>query len=128
MKLNADDLGVAGWDSLFGDGRINAARAVAAAQVIYTPDSSSPSISITSPSDGATITGTINVEVSASDNVGVIKSELYADGILVASSTTAPFTLKWNTRRVKAGQHVLKSKAYDAAGNAGTSEPITVTK
>jgi subtilisin family serine protease len=128
MKLNADDLGLAGWDSLFGDGRINAARAVAAAQAIYSGDNSSPSISITSPSDGATITGTINVEVSATDNVGVVKSELYADGILVASSTTAPFTLKWNTRKVKTGQHVLKAKAYDAAGNAGTSGSITLTK
>jgi hypothetical protein len=128
MKLNADDLGLAGWDSLFGDGRINAARAVAAAQAIYSGDNSSPSISITSPSDGATITGTINVEVSATDNVGVVKSELYADGILVASSTTAPFTLKWNTRKVKTGQHVVKAKAYDAAGNAGTSGSITLTK
>ena len=129
LKLNADDLGVAGWDPFYGEGRINAARAVAAsAQVINIGDNVSPSIAITSPGQGATVTGTINVEVSASDNVGVVKSQLFVDNILVASSSTAPFTLKWNTRKLKAGQHVLKSKAYDAAGNTGTSESITVVK
>src|SRR6185503_7082963 len=88
----------------------------------------SPAITITSPGQGDTVTGTINVEVSVSDNVGVVKSQLYVDNVLVVSSTTAPFTLKWNTRKLKSGQHVLKSKAFDAAGNAGTSESITVIK
>ena len=129
MKLKADDLGVAGWDSFYGEGRINAARAVAAAgQVINIGDNVSPSITITSPGQGATVAGTINVEVSVDDNVGVVKSQLYVDNVLVASSSTAPFTLKWNTRKLKLGQHVLKSKAYDAAGNTGTSESITVVK
>jgi subtilisin family serine protease len=129
LKLNADDLGVAGWDPFYGEGRVNAARAVAAAaQIINTRDGVSPSITITSPGQGDTVTGTINVEVSVSDNVGVVKSQLYVDNVLVVSSTTAPFTLKWNTRKLKSGQHVLKSKAFDAAGNAGTSEPITVIK
>ena len=128
LKLNADDLGASGWDPVFGDGRINAARAVASAQVINTGDNVSPSITITSPSEGAAVAGTVNVEVGVSDNLGVVKSELYVDSVLVASSTTAPFTLKWNTRKVKSGQHLLKTKAYDAAGNTGTSESITVTK
>jgi subtilisin family serine protease len=129
LKQNADDLGEAGWDSVYGFGRINAGRAVAAG--LSDPDSSDtlpPVITIMSPNSGAAVSGTVNVQVAATDDVGVTKGELYVDNVLVATSTTAPFTLKWNTRKVRAGQHALHSKAYDAAGNVGGSSPVIVYK
>ena len=129
LKQSADDLGSPGWDLLYGYGRINASRAVSAAQTDSGPsDTVPPSIVIMSPGSGAAVLGMVNVEVAASDNVGVMKGELYVDGALVATSTTAPFNLKWNSRKARAGQHSLHSKAYDAAGNVGASEPITVYK
>jgi thermitase len=93
------------------------------------PDSTAPTISITSPKAGATVSGTnVSVLVSAADNVGVVKVELYVDGKLTATSTAAPFTTKWNVKNAAKGAHTLCCKAYDAAGNVGTSATITVYK
>jgi hypothetical protein len=66
-----------------------------------------------------------SVYVSASDNISVRRIELYADGVLVSTSTSAPFTMKWNTNKTPRGAHILQTKAYDSAGNIGTSAPVT---
>jgi hypothetical protein len=89
-------------------------------------DTVAPVVSITSPADGQRISRTVSVMVSASDNVGVTRVELYVDGTLRATSTTAPFTTRWNARRASAGAHTLRVKAYDAAGNSALSQLITV--
>jgi hypothetical protein len=70
----------------------------------------------------------LSVHVNASDNVGVVRNELFVDGQVVASSNAAPFTTKWNTKKAKAGTHKLVCKAYDAAGNVGLSAEVTVYK
>jgi subtilisin family serine protease len=129
LTQNADDLGAPGWDSTYGYGRINAARAVTAAQAGgVTSDTSAPSVSITSPTAGGVVSGAFSVQVSVNDNVGVVKNELYVDGVLISTSTTAPFTVKWNTRKAAAGAHELLCRAYDAAGNVGVSPAVIVYK
>lgn len=92
-----------------------------------TPDTTAPTTSITAPANGATVSGTTNVTASASDNVGVTKVEFYLDGALQSTSTASPYSWSWNTTTVSNASHSLTSKAYDAAGNAGTSAAISVT-
>jgi hypothetical protein len=58
--------------------------------------------------------------VDAQDNVAVVKVELYMDGKLQATSS-GPTTFSIATKKLANGTHVLESKAYDAAGNVGTS-------
>ena len=130
LKESADDLGAAGPDNVYGSGRVNAARAVSAAWATRgTEDTIGPSVIITAPQTGQQLNGaSTSIQVSASDNVRVVKNELYVDGVLVATSTAAPFTIKWNTRKASAGAHELQCKAYDAAGNSGMSAPVTVFK
>ena len=89
-------------------------------------DNTAPSISVTSPSDGAKVSGTVTVTVNATDNTRVIRVELYVDNVLQSSSTSAPFDTKWNTRKAKAGPHTLQCRAYDSAGNIGLSQIDTV--
>jgi hypothetical protein len=91
-------------------------------------DTTPPTVSITSPANGSGVSGRVSVYVNAWDNSAVAKVELYVDGRLKDSSTSAPFTTKWNSRREAAGTHILQSKVYDAAGNAGMSVAITVYK
>src|SRR6185503_15236919 len=83
-----------------------------------TSDTTPPTISIISPTNGAQVGGTVQVQVNASDNVGVSKVDLYVDGAITATSTSAPFMTSWKTPG-KPGPHTLQTKAYDAAGNAG---------
>ena len=52
-------------------------------------DSIPPTAVITSPATGSSVTGSVNVSVKATDNVRVARVELYVDGSLYASSTSA---------------------------------------
>jgi thermitase len=91
-------------------------------------DTTAPTISITSPANGATVSRVLSVTVNAADDVGVARVELYVDSKLTSTSTSAPFTTTWNTRKAGLGAHTLLCKGYDAAGNVGLSQPVTVYK
>lgn len=90
-------------------------------------DTTAPTASITAPANGATVSGTVSVTANASDNVGVTKVEFYADGALRTTDTTSPYSWSWDTTTFANSSHTLVAKAYDAAGNAGTSSNVTVT-
>ena len=92
------------------------------------PDTTPPAVSITAPASGATVSGTIAVSASASDNVGVVGVQFFSDGTaLGAEDTTAPYAISVNTTGSSNGQHTLTAVARDAAGNTTTSNPVTVT-
>lgn len=89
-------------------------------------DLTPPSVTITSPSNGAAVESTITVGVSASDNIGVSSVALQVDGIGIATDNSAPYSFPWNTTTVAAGVHTLTATATDAAGNAN-SHSIQIT-
>jgi chitodextrinase len=84
-----------------------------------TADITPPSVSITAPASGASVSGTVNVTASASDNVGVSKVDFLVDGSLAASDSS------WDTTKLTNGTHVIITNAYDAAGN-NSSASVTV--
>jgi hypothetical protein len=90
-------------------------------------DTQAPTASITAPLAGATVSGTVAVNASASDNVGVTKVEFYMDGTLRSTDTSSPYSWSWDTTAFANSSHSLVAKAYDAAGNVGTSTTVTVT-
>jgi peptidoglycan/xylan/chitin deacetylase (PgdA/CDA1 family) len=91
-------------------------------------DSTAPSVSITSPTNGATVSGNTRITASASDSEsGVASVAFYVDSTLIGSSSTSPWQVQWNTKKVNAGQHVLTAVATDRVGNRATSTAITVT-
>jgi len=91
-------------------------------------DTTPPTISITAPANGATVSGTVTVTATASDNVGVTQMQILIDGAVAASNTNATsLSFNWNTTSVANGSHTIVSKAFDAAGNVGTSSTVTVT-
>lgn len=65
--------------------------------------------------------GTITLSASASDNVGVSKVEFYVDGVLKGSDTSSPYSMTLDSTTLANGSHTLTARAYDAAGNVGTS-------
>ncbi|HEY0140183.1 MAG TPA: Ig-like domain-containing protein [Thermoanaerobaculia bacterium] len=90
-------------------------------------DTIAPTTLITAPAAGATVSATVSVTATASDNVGVSRVEFFLDGTLQSTDTTSPYAWSWNSTTAANGAHVLQSKAYDAANNAGTSTSISVT-
>lgn len=122
---SALDLGVAGKDPYYGYGRVNAAAAVALAASAPS-DTTAPTVAITAPT-GGTVTGSVTVNVNASDNVGVARVDLKVNGIAIASDTMAPYSFVWNSASVANGSATLTAAAFDAAGNSTTSAPVAVT-
>jgi hypothetical protein len=92
------------------------------------PDTTPPTVSITSPANGATVSGSINVTANASDNVGVASVQFRLDGADAgAPDTSTPYAIAWNTATASNGTHTLTAVARDAAGNTRSSSPVTVT-
>jgi hypothetical protein len=84
-------------------------------------DTTAPTVAMTSPAEGAAVTGTIALTASASDDVGVVGVQFALDGVnLGAEATTAPYQLPWDSGAVANGGHVLSVVARDAAGNQQT--------
>ncbi|MDX6476257.1 MAG: hypothetical protein QOH95_1768, partial [Gaiellaceae bacterium] len=90
-------------------------------------DSTAPTVSITAPAAG-TVSATVAVNASASDNVGVTGVSFRLDGLAIAGDdTTAPYSVNWDTTTATNGSHTLTAVARDAAGNTTTSAPVAVT-
>jgi hypothetical protein len=105
----------------------SAARKVTVGSSSTSTDTTAPTVSITSPVIGATLTGTVSVSANASDNVGVASVTFKVDGTTIGSAdTSAPYGISWNTGSVPAGAHALTAVARDAAGNVTTSSSVSV--
>jgi len=99
---------------------------IPAGTVLQSPDTSVPVTTIISPTNGQTVSGTQSVNATATDNNTVSRVELSLDGVVIGSKTTSPYTFFWNTTLATNGSHSLQTKAYDAAGNIGSSTVVTV--
>ena len=91
------------------------------------PDTTAPTVAITAPLAGTSVSGTIDLEAEASDNVSVTLVEFYGDGVLLGSDAVAPYSIAYNTENLANGAHSFSAQAFDATGNSATSSPIEVT-
>ena len=124
LEGSAVDLGAPGWDIYYGHGRVNANGAVQMAMDGSSGgggDTQNPTVSITSPSNNSTVIGLVNVNVSASDNIGVTKVVLFAGNIKVGEDLVEPYQFTWDSTQMADGSVALIAYAYDAANNEGSS-------
>lgn len=128
LTKSTDDLGTTGFDEKFGYGRINVSKALQLAKsYVPAPDTTAPVVSVTTPSQGAQLSGTTSIAASASDDREVTKVEIYKNGTLFATDTSSPYSFAWDTTKDANGTYTLQAKAYDSTGNVGTSSQISVT-
>src|SRR5262249_14590950 len=90
------------------------------------PDTQAPAVRIAAPAAGATLTAVTTVQVTATDNVGVARTEFFVDNVRQATDTAAPYAFSLDPSRLATGSHSLMALAYDAAGNRGQAT-VTVT-
>src|SRR5262249_7555747 len=87
-----------------------------------------PSVTISSPSEGATSAApaTVTVTASASDSDGTIASvAFFANGAPIGTDTTSPYTVSWPN--VAAGAYTLTAVATDNRNATTTSTPVHIT-
>jgi peptidoglycan/xylan/chitin deacetylase (PgdA/CDA1 family) len=107
----------------------NAGNAEAIKSQLLQIDTVAPTVAITAPTSGATVSSKkLTISASSSDTgSGVASVGFYADDKLLATQTASPYSYNWNLARVAKGQHTLTAVAKDRAGNQTTSAPVVVT-
>lgn len=78
------------------------------------------------------LNGQITVTVSALDDTGVSRIELYLEGELLSANNLSPILpaavvpFGWQTMTATSGKHTLIAKAYDSSGNYQTSAVVVL--
>jgi len=116
--VNSVDIPAA-WDNRYGWGRLNLHTALRSIG-----DANAPTVSITSPASGSVVAGTIVVNATASDNVGVTRVQFLIDNVVRSTATIAPYTASLNTVPLADGNHTVTAMAFDGAGNSTQSSII----
>ena len=88
-----------------------------------------PTINISNPVSGQTVSGTVNFTVNVDDNVGISQVEFFIDGYSFGVVTEEPYSYLWDTTSnigVHGNEHALSAIVIDTAGNTSFSQPILV--
>lgn len=90
-------------------------------------DTTPPTVALTAPANGASVTvgSAVTIAANASDNVGVTAVDFKVDGSIVGSDSVSPYAVSWSG--FTSGAHTIVAVARDAAGNVTTSTPVSVT-
>ncbi len=93
------------------------------------PDTTPPTVSITAPVANATVSGSVMITATASDNVAVAGVQFKVDGANVGAEVTgiSPYSVAWSTTGVANGPHTLTAVARDTSNNTTPSTGLPVT-
>lgn len=90
-------------------------------------DDKAPTVEVTFPHSNTSVSQLVLITIEAEDNEGVVRVELYIDETLRFTDEEAPWEYNWETINYANGsKHSIMAKAYDAAGNSGSSEEVNV--
>jgi hypothetical protein len=93
-----------------------------------TTDTTPPTVSITAPAAGASLSGAVTVSANATDNVAVASVQFTVDGANVGAPLTAsPYQMSWDSSAVANGAHAISAMATDTSGNTAAASPVTVS-
>ena len=100
---------------------LNVANGSTGSAIVAAGDTTAPRVAINPL--GASVTGNVSVNVSASDNSGTagLNTSVSIDGVLVAQGSGGSLSYRWNTRKLTPGLHTIGASARDAAGNVGSA-------
>ena len=94
------------------------------------PGSIPPAVTMTSPADGSTASGTVTVSATATPVAPATISsvQFLLDGQPLGTPvTSAPYAFAWTVGSTTPGNHTLSARATDSTGNMATAVPVTVT-
>jgi chitinase len=92
------------------------------------PPNQPPTVSLTSPANGATFKSPakLTLAATATDSDGTVtRVEFFNGATKLGEDTTAPYAIQWNVGA--AGTYTLTARATDNLGATKTSSPVTVT-
>ena len=94
---------------------------------VVNPDIVPPVASIFYPASGQNISGTIDIQISTSDNEGVSYVIFFINGIESYIDENQPYLYTWNTDlEIEDSEHTIAAASCDNFGNCTLTSPITV--
>jgi len=86
-----------------------------------------PSISITTPVNGSTVSGIVVVFAKASASADLARVQFLCDGANLGNPlTAAPYSLTLDSSTMANGAHSLSAVAWDTSGNQATATPVII--
>ena len=89
-----------------------------------------PTVSLTSPATGATVSGAVIVGAQAQSSIGIATVQFLLDGASLSAAVTGPgpaYSVSWATGAAPNGSHTLSVSATDTQGASTTSATVSVT-
>lgn len=87
---------------------------------------SPPTVRVTAPAAGSTVSGWVTISADADDDQGVAGVDFYVDGNFLGGDTSRPYSVQWNTSSASNASHTIRAEARDTAGQTA-SDRVTVT-
>lgn len=89
-------------------------------------DSQPPTVRFIAPENGATVSGTLQIEIEATDDTGILVVRFFRNNLFAAESQISPYKFTWDTGGFVDGEYLLTAQSTDLVGNQAVAE-ITVT-
>ncbi len=91
-------------------------------------DTTAPTVAVIAPANGTSMSGTVILTATASDNVGVVGVQFKRNGNNYGTEDiSSPYSVAWDSTTVANGAHMFTAVARDAAGNSTTSSVVSIT-
>lgn len=103
------------------------ARTTSAAVNVTVAPNKAPTVLLTSPTGGSSVTlpAAVSIVASTTDDQAVARVDFYSGATKIGETTRAPFSLSWTAPA--AGTYSLTAVAIDSAGLSSTSNAVSVT-
>jgi hypothetical protein len=98
--------------------------------IVSNGDTTPPTVTVTSPTAGSTLAGTITITVSATDNVAMAGVQFLLDGANLGAEVLGSgptYTFSWNTTPAMNGSHTLSARGRDVTNNMAVATSVNVT-
>jgi len=130
IQQGAIDKGPAGFDTAYGHGRIDVINSLNLAGA-----DAPPSVSIVNPTEGAEVSGTVPIQIDATDTedaAGTLDVEWNVDGgawmQAVWNGSSGYYEATWDSTGVEDGSHTINARATDSASQAGSDTNSVTTE
>ena len=126
LDVTALDLGTSGRDVYYGYGLVQAYDALQFLGGGSTDDP--PSITLTNPTNGETVSDVVILAANAADDNGVTQVEFFVDGLSIGVDTNSSdgWTAAWDTTLDEDGNHVVSAEVTDTIGQTAL-DSVNVT-
>jgi len=87
-----------------------------------------PTVNITSPANGNSVSGVVQISATATAPAGVSKVQFLLDGVNLGSAVTAaPYQINWDSSGATAGSHSLTAVVTSKDNKTATSTAVVIT-